>query len=124
MTYTVVGVVKNFHFASLHDRISPLFILHDRLFGRTDNQVVMRIKSENPQAIVAQTEALWKRYLPDQPFHYSFLETNWNTLYQSEQVSERIFGVFSLLAHFYCLHGFVGAGHLRHSAAHQRNWHT
>ena len=108
VTYTVVGVVKNFHFSSLHDRISPLFILHDRWFGRTNNQIVLRVKATNPQAVIAQAEALWKRYLPEQPFHYSFLAANWDTLYQTEQVSERIFGVFSLLAIFIACMGLLG----------------
>ncbi len=107
-TYTVVGVVKNFHFASLHQRITPLFILNDRLVGRNSNQIVLRIRDQDPQAVVAQTEALWKQYLPERPFHYSFLESDWNQLYQSERVSERIFGVFSLLAIFIACMGLLG----------------
>lgn len=108
VVFTVVGVVKNFHFASLHQRIAPLFILNDRWFGRNNNQIVMRIQSANPQAVVAQTERVWKRYLPDQPFHYSFLESDWGALYQSEQVSQRIFGVFSLLAILIACMGLLG----------------
>jgi putative ABC transport system permease protein len=107
-TFTVVGVVKNFHIASLHQKINPLFILHDRLFRRTNNQIVLRIKDQDPKAVVVRTEALWKQYLPDQPFHYSYLESDWNQLYQSEQVSERIFGVFSLLAIFIACMGLLG----------------
>ncbi|GAB2790216.1 ABC transporter permease [Rhabdobacter roseus] len=108
LTYTVVGVVKNFHFASLHQRITPLFILHDKVFNGFNNQIVMRFSAPNPQAAITQTEALWKRYLPDQPFHYSFLDTDWNRLYQSEQVSERIFSLFSLLAIFIACMGLLG----------------
>ncbi|MPR34823.1 ABC transporter permease [Salmonirosea aquatica] len=108
VTYTVIGVAKNFHFASLHQRITPLFILHDKVFNGFNNQIVMRISAPNPQAAIAQTEALWKRYLPDQPFHYSFLDADWNRLYQTEQVSERIFGLFSLLAIFIACMGLLG----------------
>jgi len=108
VTYTVVGVAKNFHFASLHQRITPLFILHDRVFNGFNNQIVMRISASNPQAAIAQTQALWKRYLPDQPFHYSFLDADWNRLYQTEQVSERVFGLFSLLAIFIACMGLLG----------------
>ena len=108
MTYTIVGVVKDFHFSSLHERIAPLFILNDRVFQRTHNQIVMRIESSNPQAILAQTERVWKRYLPDQPFHYSFLDSDWGALYKSEQVSQRIFGVFALLAILIACMGLLG----------------
>ncbi|RIV17234.1 ABC transporter permease [Fibrisoma montanum] len=108
VVYTVVGVVKNFHFTSLHQRIAPLFIINDRWFGRNNNQIVMRIQSPEPQAVLARTEGIWKRYLPDQPFHYSFLESDWGALYQSEQVSQRIFGVFSLLAILIACMGLLG----------------
>jgi len=108
VVYTVVGVVKNFHFTSLHQRIAPLFIINDRWFGRNNNQIVLRIQSPEPQAVLARTEGIWKRYLPDQPFHYSFLESDWGALYQSEQVSQRIFGVFSLLAILIACMGLLG----------------
>lgn len=108
VVYTVVGVVKNFHFQSLHQRIAPLFILHDQWFQRTNNQIVVRIQSPNPQTILARTEEIWKRYLPDQPFHYSFLEADWSALYQAEQVSQRLFTIFSLLAIFIACMGLLG----------------
>ncbi|HEY0109479.1 MAG TPA: FtsX-like permease family protein, partial [Fibrella sp.] len=108
VTYTVIGVVKNFHFTSLHQRIAPLFIMHDRLFGRANNQIVVRLKTANPEAVLAQSEALWKRYNPDQPFHYTFLAEDWGALYRSEQVAERLFSVFSLLAILIACMGLLG----------------
>jgi putative ABC transport system permease protein len=108
VNYTVVGVVKNFHFTSLHDRIAPLFVINDRWFNRLNNQMVVRIQAENPAAILAQTERLWKSYLPDQPFRYSFLDEDWTALYRTEQVSQQIFGVFALLAIFIACMGLLG----------------
>jgi putative ABC transport system permease protein len=108
VTYTVVGVVRNFHFGSLHQRISPLFVLNDRVFRRINNELVIRIKADEPTAIVSQIERVWKRYLPDQPFHFSFLDTDWSALYQSEQVAQRIFGLFAMLAIFIACMGLLG----------------
>lgn len=108
VAHTVIGVVKNFHFSSLRDKISPLFLLNDRLFGQANNQLVIKIESQNPKALISQVEGVWKRYLPNQPFHYSFLDTDWEALYQSERVSEQIFGVFSLLAIFIACMGLLG----------------
>ncbi|GAB3943984.1 ABC transporter permease [Spirosoma harenae] len=108
VTYTVVGIVRNFHFGSLHQRISPLFILNNRLFRRADNQLAIRVRAEDPGAIVSQVERIWKRYLPDQPFHYSYLATDWSDLYQSEQVAQRIFGLFAMLAIFIACMGLLG----------------
>jgi putative ABC transport system permease protein len=104
----VIGVVKNLHFSSLRDKISPLFLLNDRLFGQANNQLVIKIESQNPKALISQVESIWQRYLPTQPFHFSFLDADWQALYQSEQVSERIFGVFSLLAIFIACMGLLG----------------
>ncbi|MFN8346341.1 MAG: ABC transporter permease [Spirosomataceae bacterium] len=106
--HKVIGVVKNFHFSSLRDKITPLFLLNDRLFGQANNQLVIKIESHNPKALISQVEGIWKRYIPEQPFHFSFLDSDWQALYQSEQVSERIFGVFSLLAIFIACMGLLG----------------
>lgn len=108
VTYTVVGIVRNFHFGSLHQRISPLFILNNRLFRKVDNQLVIRVRADQPSAVVSQIEQVWKHYLPDQPFHYSYLATDWNELYQSEQVAQRIFGLFAMLAIFIACMGLLG----------------
>ncbi|GAB4027672.1 ABC transporter permease [Spirosoma gilvum] len=108
VTYTIVGIVHNFHFGSLHQRISPLFILNNRIFRQTDNQVAVRVRADNPNAVVGQIEQIWKHYLPDQPFHYSFLSSDWSDLYKSEQVAQRIFGVFALLAIFIACMGLLG----------------
>lgn len=108
VTYTVVGVVRNFHFGSLHQRIGPLFILNNRLVRRADNQLAVRLRTDDPGAVVSQIERVWKHYLPDQPFHYSYLAADWSALYQSEQVAQRIFGVFAMLAIFIACMGLLG----------------
>ncbi|GAB2518332.1 ABC transporter permease [Spirosoma aerophilum] len=108
VTYTVVGIVRNFHFGSLHQHIGPLFIINDRVFNRRNNEFVVRIQADAPGSVVSQIEGVWKRYLPDQPFHYSYLDADWSTLYQSEQVAQRIFGVFAMLAIFIACMGLLG----------------
>ncbi|GAB3175349.1 ABC transporter permease [Telluribacter humicola] len=108
VTYTIVGIIKNFHYQSLHQRIAPLFVLNNRWVSRTDNRIVIRIQSEDPQAIIARTEQVWKKYLPEQPFHYTFLESDWGALYRAEQVSQRIFSLFSLLAILIACMGLLG----------------
>ncbi|MBD2699246.1 ABC transporter permease [Spirosoma sp. BT702] len=108
VTYTVVGIVRNFHFGSLHQRIGPLFILNNRIFQRNDNQLAIRVRAEDASIVVSQIERVWKHYLPDQPFHYSYLATDWSELYGSEQVAQRIFGVFAMLAIFIACMGLLG----------------
>ncbi|AUD03406.1 ABC transporter permease [Spirosoma pollinicola] len=108
VTYTVVGIVRNFHFGSLHQHISPLFILNNRLFRRVDNELAVRVQADANSSVAGQMERIWKRYLPDQPFHYSYLDADWGALYQSEQVAQRLFGVFAMLAIFIACMGLLG----------------
>src|SRR5262249_34849360 len=67
--YTVIGVVKDFHFQSLHDQIAPLFINYSGKFGDVSNVVAMRIKAANFGGAMDATERTWKSFVKDRPFH-------------------------------------------------------
>ncbi len=108
VTCTVVGVVKNFHFQSLHEPIVPLFIQHHRVFRGVDNLLAVRVQSEQFQAFIGQTEKLWHEFVPDQAFHYSFLDANLAALYVAEKRAQHIFGIFALLAVFIACIGLLG----------------
>lgn len=108
--YTVVGVVKDFHFQSLHQEITPLIFINNERFGAdaNNNLLVARVKPENFQQTLFQIEQLWKSFVADQPFGYSFLDDNLATLYQAEQTTQRVFGFFSILAIFIACMGLLG----------------
>jgi putative ABC transport system permease protein len=108
VTCTVVGVVKNFHFQSLHEPIVPLFIQHHKVFRGVNNLLAVRVESEHFQAFIGQTEKLWHEFVPDQPFHYSFLDANLAALYVAEKRAQHIFGIFALLAVFIACIGLLG----------------
>jgi putative ABC transport system permease protein len=92
---TIVGVVKNFHFASLHQQIDPIVLFHNpNWFG------VINVKTTGksaPQAIAA-AEKLWKRYNPDHPFEYNFMSEAFDRLYKSEQRTGKLFNIFAGIA--------------------------
>ncbi|MFN8353340.1 MAG: ABC transporter permease [Spirosomataceae bacterium] len=108
VTYTVVGVVKDFHFTSLHQRISPLFVLNNRFFGRTSNVLAVRVSTGNFKGVIGAMERVWKQFLPEQPFHYSFFDQDLAQLYRHEQVSQQVFWIFSLLGIFIACIGLLG----------------
>ncbi|MFN0213947.1 MAG: ABC transporter permease [Saprospiraceae bacterium] len=108
VTCTVVGVVKNFHFQSLHEPIVPLFMQHHKVFRGVNNLLAVRVQSEHFQAFIGQTEKLWHEFVPDQPFHYSFLDANLAALYVAEKRAQHIFGIFALLAVFIACIGLLG----------------
>lgn len=97
---TIIGVVKDFHFQSLKDEITPLVIFNSELFGRRTAgvYVAVRLKAGQFQQALPKIESKWKEFVPDQPFKYQFLDDNLNRGYADEQRSGKVFAVFSGLA--------------------------
>ena len=93
---TVIGVVKDFHMRSLHQEIPPLVL---RMGHWAQWLMPLRIRTTDVPALVASLEATWKALaLPGEPFLYSFLDEDYQALYRAEQTTERVFGVFAVLA--------------------------
>ncbi|MGI8583157.1 MAG: ABC transporter permease, partial [Chitinophagaceae bacterium] len=106
--YTVVGVIKDFHFQSLHQKITPLVIANAAKFGGVMNETAVRIKADNFASAVAAVETKWKQFVPQRPFHYSFLDKNLAEQYHAEQTTQSVFTVFSVLAIFIGCIGLLG----------------
>jgi putative ABC transport system permease protein len=107
--YTIVGVVKDFHFQSLHHVISPLFLIHhQRSFNPgSDGLITIRLGAGDVQDILQKIEVLWKKFQPDLPFRYAFLDRDWANLYEKEMTTRQVFGFFSLLAIFIACLGLL-----------------
>ena len=107
--YTIIGVVKDFHFQSLHHVISPLFLVHNsRGFVRgVDAVVTVRMGAGDVLPTLRQIEALWHKFQPEQPFNYAFLDQQWANLYEKEMTTRKVFGLFSLLAIFIACLGLL-----------------
>jgi ABC-type antimicrobial peptide transport system permease subunit len=94
----IIGVLKDFHFKSLHNRIEPLI-----LFQRPDRNYVMflRINSQNIQESITYIENVYIRYSSDnRDFYYKFLNEDYENLYNAEQRTGKIFQFFAILAIF------------------------
>ncbi|MDJ1496778.1 ABC transporter permease [Cytophagaceae bacterium DM2B3-1] len=102
-TYTIVGVVKDFHFESMHQQIAPMVIF----YGGDNGQIAIRLKTANIPDLLSQIEERWKKY-SDNPFSYSFLDDRFNAIYSSEQRIGKLFGVFAGLAIFIACLGLYG----------------
>ncbi|MDE2890864.1 MAG: ABC transporter permease [Gemmatimonadota bacterium] len=101
----VIGVVKDFHYQSLRHRIEPLVLPFLR-WGRS--YVVVRLHPGNVADAVASARGLWEEFAPDQPFEYSFLDSDYLQLYENEQRMIRVVQVFSGLAIFIACLGLLG----------------
>jgi len=106
--YNVVGVVKDFHYHSLHEPISPLVIINSKKFGNRSALVALRIKGDNFQKAVSDIGIVWKKFVNEKPFNYYFLDRSLAEQYQAEKTTQRIFTIFSGLAIFIACIGLLG----------------
>jgi putative ABC transport system permease protein len=94
VTWTIIGVVDDFHFSSMREGISALGLF----LGPSDGSVCFRFKPENTTDVIQSIEQVWKQMAAGQPFQYSFLDEDFESMYQSEEKLGNIFGIFSCLA--------------------------
>lgn len=93
-SWTVIGVLEDFHFESLKQNISPLGLFLDKSTG----SVIFRFGAANSQDVIAAVERTWKDLAPGQPFQYSFLDEDFARMYSTEQRLGKTFAVFASLA--------------------------
>lgn len=93
-TWTIVGVIENFHYDTMREHIAPLGIF----LGNTDGFVSFRFRTDNPQEVIHAVEKVWRSLAPGQPFQYSFLDEDFERMYQSEERLGKIITVFATLA--------------------------
>lgn len=96
--YTIVGIIRDFNFMSLHDPVTPLTIRNTESFGGGAAYAYARVKGENITAALAAIEEKWKTMAPGQPFKYHFFDQILEAQYRSEQQAGKIFRIFSALA--------------------------
>ena len=104
----IVGVMKDFHFESMHQSIVPIVLT---MFPPTNsyyNNVSIKIKGSNTSAAIAALERSWKKFFPETPFEYTFIDEKFDKLYQSEQRQASIFTAFACIAIFIACLGLFG----------------
>jgi len=96
-SFTILGVMKDFHFESLHFQIRPLIVL---LYGPNNRGrfVSVRINAEGIRETMAFLEGTWRRFAENQAFEYEFFDDHFKKIYESEERTGKIFFAFSLLA--------------------------
>jgi putative ABC transport system permease protein len=93
-TFTVIGVVADFHFESLKQNITPLAMY----LGESKWSMPVRFESENTAQVLHTLEQTWKLFAPGKPFDYNFLDEAFGKMYVSEKRLGTVFGVFAGLA--------------------------
>ena len=101
----VIGVVRDFHFRPLHQKIEPVALyIYPRLF----QYISVRISPSNIPSALNFLKQKWQEFVPGQVFQYSFLDADFDSLYTAEMRLGRIFTVVTFLAIFICSLGLLG----------------
>ncbi|MGD8540363.1 MAG: ABC transporter permease [Candidatus Aminicenantes bacterium] len=102
----ILGVVKNFHSRSLHNEFEPLVLVLTRNWPH--NFVFLRIRPENMSQTLKDLGGIWKKFAPNHPFNYSFLDEDFEALYQTDKRTGTLFRYFTILAIFISCLGIFG----------------
>ncbi|SDD21362.1 putative ABC transport system permease protein [Mucilaginibacter pineti] len=104
----IVGVVNDFHFESLHQKIIPLLMRMPSFANNSYNRLSVKVSGNNLQSALSTIEQSWKKYQPEVPFEYVFLDDRFQVLYNTEQQQGSLFTIFSFIAIFIACLGLFG----------------
>jgi putative ABC transport system permease protein len=103
--FQIIGIMKDFHYKSLRQPIGPL------IFGWGSdwiNFANVRISPDDIGGALKNIETEWKEISPQYPFHYSFMDENFDRMYRSDHKLAKIFRYFAALAIFIAVLGLFG----------------
>jgi putative ABC transport system permease protein len=106
-TLTLVGIVKDFHFQSLHSEIRPLILgcYGEKEFGRF---LSVRVRPEGIRETIDFIDRTWRGFAGNQAFEYRFFDDHFARLYEADERTGRVFLAFSVLAVFVAGLGLFG----------------
>jgi putative ABC transport system permease protein len=102
---TVIGVVKDFHFASLHIPIAPLMIMAN---PNDYDYLSLKIKSSNVPTTIKFLEDKWNTYTSKTPLNYTFIEDRIANMYRAENRLQKSLQTFAFIAIFIACLGLIG----------------
>jgi len=103
---TIIGVIKDFHFNSVHTPINPLVLSLGE--GIDWGEALVRTKPGQTRQALASLEKVCKELNPKFPFTYKFSDEEYQKLYSNEQVVNQLSNWFSVLAIFISCLGLLG----------------
>jgi putative ABC transport system permease protein len=107
--FVVIGVIKDYHYESLHQEIRPqALFLSGGYYTNVERYISVRLNTENIAGTIKHVESKWNEFAPQMPFEYSFLDQDYDNLYMNERQTRKLFSVFSFLAIFIACLGLFG----------------
>jgi putative ABC transport system permease protein len=107
--FTVIGVIKNYHYESLHQTIRPQVLLLSGGYHKDPETFIsVRLNTEDISGIVSYIKKAWNNFAPHVPFEYSFLDADYDKLFTNERQTRKLFSTFTFLAIFIACLGIFG----------------
>jgi putative ABC transport system permease protein len=103
-TWHVIGVVKDFHFRSLHELITPVVMV----MGKDNGTTIVKVKTADVAGVLESMKKLWTGLKAEAPFSWSFLDDRFNDTYKAEQNVGLILTIFAGLTIFVACLGLFG----------------
>ena len=104
-TGQVIGVVKDFHYKSLHEKIGALVLRNNR---GSDSYFFIKTFPGNIPKTISDVQSVFTKFIPDQPFSYNFLNDSFNTLYKTDIKTSQLIFIFSVIAIILSAMGLFG----------------
>lgn len=101
----VVGVVKDFNFETLKSTIRPMVMF---LHSGANWDIAVRLSEGNPMEKIAKLGEIWKKFAPNSPYEYSFIDQNFDLKFRAEERLSNVILVFTALAIFIACLGLLG----------------
>jgi putative ABC transport system permease protein len=95
LQFEITGVMKDFHYNSLHENVIPMFLAYSQDVG---SQMIVSTNSNNYNSLLSKIEAVWHKDLPGVPFDYAFLDQEVQKQYEADISLSRIITSFTLMA--------------------------
>ncbi|MDF0707002.1 ABC transporter permease [Flagellimonas okinawensis] len=103
--FTVIGVLKNFHFETLRDEVGALALFYG---GEYASNLAIKLNGGDVSRTVAEVENIWREMAPTQPFEHYFMDDSFNSSYEAEQRLGEIFMIFTMLSIVIACLGLLG----------------
>ncbi len=106
----IVGVAKDFNFASLHHLVTPVVIEGPRVyhFGMGGTYLAVRFDGRSYAETIKHTQNVLGEFFPEIPFEYYFLDENLDALYRTENIMSKVISTFSIFAILVACLGLLG----------------
>ncbi|PIB35598.1 hypothetical protein BFP72_09435 [Reichenbachiella sp. 5M10] len=104
---TIIGVVNDYHFESLHRQIQPTLLMH--MPHNYEGYACVKVNhTENIPETIDYIQSSWKQYSHGKPMQYFFFDEDYQNLYRSESTTGRVFMLFAFLSIFIACLGLIG----------------